>query len=92
MTPALAAAIDFAQEAYNKKAILGSQRALQFGGDQIFKHEARLYNCSFSYADRPAFFSVCLLVSHVISSLIKIADYYTHVFSHDYRTKIYELR
>jgi hypothetical protein len=28
-----------------KKRVLGSQRALQFGGDPIFKHEARIYNC-----------------------------------------------
>lgn len=56
MTPQLAELIDFAQDAYTKKAVLGSQRALQFGGDQIFKHEARLYNCSFSYVDRPVFF------------------------------------
>lgn len=56
MTPALAELIDFAEEAYAKKAVLGSQRALQFGGEQIFRHEARLYNCSFSYTDRPVFF------------------------------------
>jgi len=56
MTPQLEEMIQFAQEAYNEKLVLGSQRALQFGGDQIFKHEARLYNCSFSYANRPVFF------------------------------------
>ncbi len=56
MTPALAAKIDFAEMAYREKLILGAQRALQFGGDQIVKHNARLYNCSFSYVDRPAFF------------------------------------
>lgn len=56
MTPKLAEYIDFAEQAYMDKLVLGSQRALQFGGEQIFKHEARLYNCSFSYADRPRFF------------------------------------
>lgn len=56
MTPELAAAIDFAQEAYTNKAVLGSQRALQFGGEQIFRHESRLYNCSAAYCDRPRFF------------------------------------
>jgi len=45
MTPELAQYIDFAESAYAEKAVLGSQRALQFGGEQIFKHEARLYNC-----------------------------------------------
>jgi ribonucleoside-diphosphate reductase alpha chain len=56
MTEELAAEIDFAEEMYRTKRVLGAQRALQFGGDQIFKHEARLYNCSSSYADRPEFF------------------------------------
>lgn len=56
MTPELAQLIDFAEQAYCDKVVLGSQRALQFGGDQIFKHEARLYNCSFSYTNRHEFF------------------------------------
>ncbi len=41
---------------YKKKLFVGAQRALQFGGEQILKHESRLYNCTSSYADRPAFF------------------------------------
>jgi ribonucleoside-diphosphate reductase alpha chain len=45
-----------AQLAYRDKLVLGSQRALQFGGEQLLKHNARLYNCVGSYADRPAFF------------------------------------
>lgn len=57
MTPELDAAMKFAEAAYREKLILGAQRALQYGGDQILQHEARAYNCSFSYADRPAFFS-----------------------------------
>ena len=56
MTPALAAAIDYAEEAYKEKLVLGAQRALQFGGEQLFKHNARMYNCSVSHCDRPAFF------------------------------------
>lgn len=56
MTPALSELIDFAQQAYEKKLVLGAQRALQFGGDSLLKHHARMYNCSFSYADRPVFF------------------------------------
>jgi len=56
MTPALTAAIDFAEEAYKEKLVLGAQRALQFGGEQLFKHNARMYNCSVSHCDRPAFF------------------------------------
>lgn len=44
-------------DAYKEKLFLGAQRALQFGGEQLLKHEMRLYNCSGSYADRPAFFN-----------------------------------
>lgn len=57
MTPELEANIQFAEDAYKEKLILGAQRALQFGGDQLFKHEARMYNCSVSHCDRPAFFN-----------------------------------
>lgn len=49
--------ISFAEKAYKDKRVLGAQRALQFGGEQLFKHEARMYNCSVSAADRPRFFS-----------------------------------
>ena len=41
---------------YKDKRILGSARALQFGGEQLLKHHARLYNCVGSYCDRPEFF------------------------------------
>ncbi len=56
MTPQLEEYISFAEQAYKEKLVLGSQRALQFGGEQIFKHETKLYNCSFSHADRVRFF------------------------------------
>lgn len=56
MTPALAALMEEACQAYRDQLVLGAQRALQFGGDQLRKHEARMYNCSASYADRPRFF------------------------------------
>ena len=60
MTPELDKALNFAQAAYSEKLVLGAQRALQFGGEQIFKHESRMYNCSVSYVDRPAFFNECM--------------------------------
>lgn len=56
MTPLLESHIMFAEEAYKDQLVLGAQRALQFGGEQIFKHEARMYNCSVSHCDRPRFF------------------------------------
>jgi ribonucleoside-triphosphate reductase len=48
--------IDEAKQAYKEQRVLGAQRALQFGGDQLMKHQMRMYNCTSSYADRPAFF------------------------------------
>jgi ribonucleoside-triphosphate reductase len=45
MSDELAALIDEAEEAYKNKKVLGAQRALQFGGDQILKHQMRMYNC-----------------------------------------------
>lgn len=43
----------------NRK-ILPSMRSIQFGGRAIEAAHARLYNCSFSYADRPEFFKEAL--------------------------------
>lgn len=48
--------ITWAYDMMRKKRILGSQRALQFGGEPVFRKNARCYNCCFSYADRPRFF------------------------------------
>jgi ribonucleoside-diphosphate reductase alpha chain len=56
MSPELEEAIDFAEAAYKDKLVLGAQRALQFGGEQLLKHQMKMYNCTSSYADRPSFF------------------------------------
>lgn len=56
MSPELESQIQYAQDFYARQGVLGAQRALQFGGEQLFKHEARLYNCSSSHVDRVAFF------------------------------------
>ena len=45
MNKELADAIDFAENYYKKQAILGAQRALQFGGEQLHKHNIRMFNC-----------------------------------------------
>jgi ribonucleoside-diphosphate reductase alpha chain len=42
-----------------KKKVLGSQRALQFGGEPILKRHAKIYNCTSSYCDRLRFFQEC---------------------------------
>lgn len=56
MTQELSDLIDEAEHLYKKKYFLGAQRALQFGGDQLIKHQMRLYNCTSTYADRAEFF------------------------------------
>jgi ribonucleoside-diphosphate reductase alpha chain len=61
--PPLAEVAKYIDQAYDdmkKKKILGSQRALQFGGSPIFKHNARIYNCIASYIDRTRFFQECM--------------------------------
>ena len=57
MTPELEAYISEAEGLYKEQYALGAQRALQFGGDQLLKHQMRMYNCTSTYADRPRFFS-----------------------------------
>ncbi len=49
--------LQYSQKLYYDKLVLGAQRSLQFGGEQILKHNAKLYNCSSSHVDRIQFFS-----------------------------------
>ena len=51
--------IKWAYELMLKKKVLGSQRALQFGGEPILKRHAKIYNCTSSYCDRLRFFQEC---------------------------------
>jgi ribonucleoside-diphosphate reductase alpha chain len=51
---------DFAKDMVRRKRVLGSQRALQFGGKPILTKQAKLYNCTVSYVDRPRFFQECM--------------------------------
>lgn len=53
------AEIAFAKKAMLDRLVLGSQRALQFGGAAVEQKHARSYNCTTSYADRPRFFQEC---------------------------------
>ena len=53
---ALAPYMEEARQAYKEQRVLGAQRALQFGGEQLMKHQMRMYNCTSSYVDRPDFF------------------------------------
>lgn len=56
ITPELDSILLDIELAYNQKLFLGAQRALQFGGDQLLKHQIRMYNCVSSYCDRADFF------------------------------------
>ena len=56
MTPELSGMLNEVQDAYKDKLFLGAQRALQFGGDQLLQHHARLYNCASTHCDRPEVF------------------------------------
>jgi ribonucleoside-diphosphate reductase alpha chain len=54
--PTAAEEIEAVFELVRQKKVLGSQRALQFGGAPIEVNHARLYNCCASFCDRPRFF------------------------------------
>lgn len=52
--------VEYAKQAVKDRLVLGSQRALQFGGRPVEDKNARLYNCTVSYCDRPRFFQESL--------------------------------
>jgi len=54
--------ISFAEKMVLRKRILGSQCALQFGGEPILKKNERLYNCSATYVDRPRVFQEAMFL------------------------------
>ncbi len=56
LTPEMSKEVDCIEDMICKKQILGSQRALQFGGEAILIKHARIYNCSGTYADRLGMF------------------------------------
>ena len=49
-----------AEKSLANKSILGSQRALQFGGQAILSKNERIYNCSSGHIDRPRAFQETL--------------------------------
>ena len=96
---ALQVYLDEATVAYKEQRVLGAQRALQFGGAQILKHQMKMYNCTSSYADRAEFFGEIFYIllcgagagfsvqKHHIAKLPKVAartkQAKTHVVSDD---------
>src|SRR4051812_10739154 len=57
--PQAAEEIEWAFEFVKDQRVLGSQRALQYGGEPIERHNARIFNCTASYCDRLRFFQEC---------------------------------
>lgn len=55
-TPKLKVYMDEIERHMLEKRVLGSQRALQFGGESILEKNARIYNCVAGYIDRPEAF------------------------------------
>ncbi len=49
--------LDEVRASLHKKEFLASQRNLQFRGDAIFKHNAKIYNCCTTYAYSPDVFN-----------------------------------
>ena len=60
--PELAELIEFTKKAVLQKKVLGSQRALQFGGDPILSKNERLYNCVSTHVNRPRVFQECMFL------------------------------
>lgn len=56
MNDELSKLIDKVETAYKNQYVLGSQRSLQFGGEQILKNHFKLYNCCGGIIDRPEAF------------------------------------
>lgn len=52
--------LEICENAMKNRMVLGSQRAMQFGGEPILRKHARIYNCTTSYCDRPRFFQEAL--------------------------------
>lgn len=54
--------ISLAEKAYSNKWVLGAQRALQFGGDQILNKNMRMFNCAYSPCNRTNFFQQAMWI------------------------------
>jgi len=52
--------LEVCEQGMKNRLVLGSQRALQFGGQPILDKHARIYNCTTAYCDRPRFFQEAL--------------------------------
>ena len=57
MSDELSKLMDEVEQAYKDKLFLGSQRALQFGGEQLLKNHSKNFNCTATYIDRVEVFA-----------------------------------
>lgn len=99
--PELTKLIDEAEHMVLRKKVIGSQRALQFGGKGILDKNERIYNCSSGHIDRPRAFqeAMFLLLCFAPETKIKtnsgikqICDLTTEdeILSFDEQTNTYE--
>lgn len=54
--------LDMAKLYMRQKRVLGSQRALQFGGEPILKHSEKIFNCSALYLDKARSFQEIMYI------------------------------
>lgn len=55
ISPRLQELVDYSYPFYKDKKFLTSQRSLQFRGEDMFKHNFKMFNCLVMYADKPSF-------------------------------------
>lgn len=53
--PELEKYFQLSEEAYKDKKYLTAQRSLQFRGDDMFKHNFKMFNCLVMFGDKPSF-------------------------------------
>lgn len=53
---------NLAWEGYLNQEAIGAQRSLQWGGEQLLKHQMKMYNCTSTYLNRVDFFHELMYV------------------------------
>ncbi|AKJ65102.1 hypothetical protein [Kiritimatiella glycovorans] len=76
--PSAGGEIDWAFDRVLEKRCLPSMRSMQFGGEALERHHARMYNCAFSVCDRPSFFREALFLL-LCGAGVGISVEYEHV-------------
>jgi len=89
--------LEMAKKAYKEQRFLGSQRMLQFRGNDIFKHEFRGYNCLVMYADKPEWLGNAFYLSLCgcgvgVNMMLPFAQRMPHISSRTKGTKTYTIQ